>query len=162
MLKTALKNTTSETKKSLKDMEATMTEATFTSQKAESEYNALKDSVSGMMQSWKREVQQLRDEVQRKEDEWAREREQVALKYKSVLKLQQAARWVVAIDVASIRQVPDGYQTSGERLRLETIKTEQKERDEEFVDYFRQELATLRDQFSDNAQRSSKAEITAE
>lgn len=94
MLKTALKNTTSETKKTLRDMEATVSEATTSSQKAEREYLALKDSVGSMMLAWQREVQQLREEVQRKEDEWAREREEVALKYKSVLKLQQAAKYV--------------------------------------------------------------------
>ena len=53
-------------------------------------------------------------------------------------------------------------QPSVERIRLEALKTEQKERDDEFVEYFRQELAMLREQFSDNAQRNTKAEITAE
>lgn len=47
-------------------------------------------------------------------------------------------------------------------MRLEALKTEKKDHDAEFTDYFRQELGMLRDQFSDNAQRSSKAEITAE
>jgi hypothetical protein len=94
ILKTALKNTTSENKKALTDMEATVSEATTISQKAESEYAALKDSVSGMMNAWHREVQELRAQVHRKEEEWAKEREEVALKYKSVLKLQQAAQCV--------------------------------------------------------------------
>ena len=91
MVKTALRNTTTETKKSLKDMEVATAEATATSQRAESEYNALKSSVGGMMQAWQREVAQLRADVQKKEEAWAREREEMALKYKSMLKLQQAA-----------------------------------------------------------------------
>lgn len=105
MLKTALKNTTSENKKALTDMEATVSEATTISQKAEREYAALKDSVSGMMDAWRREVQELRAQVHRKEEEWAKEREEVALKYKSVLKLQQAAQ---CVDHSMVSDYSDG------------------------------------------------------
>lgn len=54
------------------------------------------------------------------------------------------------------------YNYSVERTRLEGMRTEKQSSDAEFAEYFRQELAMLREQFSDNAQRSSKAEITAE
>jgi hypothetical protein len=94
ILKTALKNTTLETNKSLQDMEVTVNEATTISQKAEREYATLKDSVGEMMNAWRLEVHELRAEVHRKEEEWAKEREVVALKYKSVLRLQQAAKCV--------------------------------------------------------------------
>ena len=163
MLKTALKNTALETKKTLNDMEATVSEATTISQKAEREYTTLKDSISGMMGAWRHEVQGLRAEVSRKEEEWAKEREEVALKYKSVLKLQQAAQCVnlcsfyIFFDFVLMMRCP-----SAERLRLDALKMDKAENDAQFGDYFRQELADLRNQFLCNAQRSSKAEITAE
>lgn len=161
MLKTALKNTTSETKKTLKDMEATVNEATTVSQKAESEYATLKDSVGEMMDAWRREVQELRVEVRRKEEEWATEREEVALKYKSVLKLQQAAKYVHSCGTL-FSTVLMTDRTSLERLRLEALKAEKAENQTEFEDRFRRELTNLREQFTCNAQQSSKAEITAE
>ena len=49
-----------------------------------------------------------------------------------------------------------------ERQRLDALKAERSERDAEFAEYFQQELSQLREQFVDNSQRSSKAEITAE
>jgi hypothetical protein len=52
--------------------------------------------------------------------------------------------------------------TSVERLHLEALKTEKAEKETEFEEYFRRELTSLREQFLCNAQRNSKAEITAE
>jgi hypothetical protein len=52
--------------------------------------------------------------------------------------------------------------TSAERLRQEALKIEKAENDAQFEDYLRRELTSLRDQFLSNAQRSNKAEITAE
>lgn len=77
-------------------METTVAEATTTSMKAEREYTALKESLSSMNSHWQREVQSLKAEVKKKEDQWAKEREDMTLKYKSVLKLQQSVRYVPA------------------------------------------------------------------
>jgi hypothetical protein len=47
-----------------------------------------------MLEGWQREAKTIRETLKMKEDEWAAEREQLALKHKSVLKLQQALRFV--------------------------------------------------------------------
>lgn len=75
-------------------METALAQASLLSQKSEREYVTLKDSIKGMTEGWQREVKMLREEVKRKEDEWGKEREEVALKYKSLLKLQQATKLV--------------------------------------------------------------------
>lgn len=75
-------------------MESTVSEATTTSQKAEREYITLKDSVQGMLEGWQKEVKTIREAMKTKDEEWASEREKLALKYKSVLKLQQASKCV--------------------------------------------------------------------
>jgi hypothetical protein len=75
-------------------METALAQASMSSQKSEREYVTLKDSIKGMVEGWQREVKMLREDVKKKEDEWGKEREEVALKYKSLLKLQQATKLV--------------------------------------------------------------------
>ncbi|KAF8315368.1 hypothetical protein DL93DRAFT_886136 [Clavulina sp. PMI_390] len=142
ILKVALKNTTTDTKKSLQSMETSLVEATTKSEKAEREYLALRDSLGSMRETWQREAGELRSEILLKEKEWQQERNNMVSKHQKLLELQQA--------------------NGAQRSRLEDLTEERNQQNDEFVQYFRQELATLRGQFLDNAQRSSKAEITAD
>lgn len=87
-----MKAETASTKKSLRDMEAAMVEATTISQKAEREYITLKDSVKGMTESWKKEVDGLKDDMKKKDDQWKKEVDDVGLKYRTLVKLVQASK----------------------------------------------------------------------
>ncbi|KAF9512661.1 hypothetical protein BS47DRAFT_1345099 [Hydnum rufescens UP504] len=141
-LKTTLKTTSADTKKALRDMETALAQASLSSQKSEREYVTLKDSIKGMVEGWQREVKMLREDVRRKEDEWGKEREEVALKYKSLLKLQQA--------------------TKAERQRLDGLKAESRALDTSFGSYYEKELAGLREEIAKNKDQTKVAERTAE
>jgi len=141
-LKATLKTTSADTKKALRDMETALAQASLLSQKSEREYVTLKDSIKGMTEGWQREVKMLREEVKRKEDEWGKEREEVALKYKSLLKLQQA--------------------TKAERQRLDGLKVESRGLDSSFGSYYEKELAGLREEIEKNKDQTRVAERTAE
>ncbi|KAF8317756.1 uncharacterized protein EI90DRAFT_3084890 [Cantharellus anzutake] len=91
-LKANLKTTSAEAKKSLREMEEMMNQATTSSQKATREYVTLRDSVKSMMEGWQQEVKLLRDEMARKEKVWRTESEGLAAKYQRLIKLQNSAK----------------------------------------------------------------------
>lgn len=72
-------------------MEASLVSATTTSQKAEREYIALKESLNGMMEGWGREVRAVKEGIRSKEEKWEKEREALASKYRGLVELQRAA-----------------------------------------------------------------------
>src|SRR5882762_3891669 len=67
-LKTQLKAETINNKKSIRDMEAALSESTALSQKSEREYITLRDSLKSMTESWKQDIERLRDEMRKKEE----------------------------------------------------------------------------------------------
>ena len=91
-LKAQLKNETTTSKKTMRDMETALAEATALSQKSEREYLTLKDAIKGLQGGWRTDVERLQEEVKRKEEAWKKEIEQVNLKYKTYVKLQQSAQ----------------------------------------------------------------------
>lgn len=73
-------------------MESALAQATISSQKSEREYLTLRESVAGMMEGWQREVKALKEDVRKKEEGWAKEKEDVAVKYRGLIKLVQATK----------------------------------------------------------------------
>lgn len=94
-LKAQLKNETTTSKKTMRDMETALAEATALSQKSEREYLTLKDAVKGLQDGWRADVDRLQEEIKGKEAAWKKEIEQVNLKYKTYVKLQQSAQYVL-------------------------------------------------------------------
>ena len=95
-LKAQLKNETTTSKKSIRDMETALAEATALSQKSEREYLTLKDAVKGLQDGWRADVGRLQEEIKVKEVVWKKEIEQVNLKYKTYVKLQTSAQYVLS------------------------------------------------------------------
>ncbi len=95
-LKAQLKNETTTSKKTMRDMEIALAEATALSQKSEREYLTLKDAVKGLQDGWRADVGRLQEEIKVKETVWRKEIEQVNLKYKTYIKLQQSAQYVLS------------------------------------------------------------------
>ena len=98
--KAQLKSESSTSKKAIRDMEISLSESTALSQKSEREYLTLKDSVKGLSEGWARDVQSLREEMVKKQEESRKEAEEIALKYKSLVKLVQQQQCVLVLYLA--------------------------------------------------------------
>lgn len=91
-LKSQLKNETSTSKKTIKDMESSVTEYTARTQKAEREYTVLRDSIKGLVESFQTDAMNLREEVKRREDKLKTDAEEMGRKYKLLLEQVQKER----------------------------------------------------------------------
>ncbi len=65
-LKAQLKSETSTSKKTLRGMESSLAEATALSQKSEREYITLRDSIKGLVESFKTDAERLREEMRKR------------------------------------------------------------------------------------------------
>lgn len=63
-------------------METALSESTALSQKSEREYVTLRDSVKGLVESWKTDTDRLREEMTKREQKWRGEAESVGKKYR--------------------------------------------------------------------------------
>lgn len=122
-LKTQLKTETAGTKKSLRDMEAALAEATAISQKSQSEYAAVQSAYSRLGESWRKELDGVKADMRAREEALRKETEDVAVKYRSLVKLVQAS--------------------SSERSKLDAAKADAQAMNEEFARPFRAELSAL-------------------
>ena len=68
-LKAQLKTETTTSKKTIREMEAALSESTALSQKSEREYITLRDGMKGMAETWKQDTDRLREEKLRTEGE---------------------------------------------------------------------------------------------
>ncbi|EJD47933.1 hypothetical protein AURDEDRAFT_183690 [Auricularia subglabra TFB-10046 SS5] len=130
-LKTQLKTETASTKRSLRDMEAALSEATALSQKSASEYSALQSSFARLGDSWRRELEGVREEMRAREETLKKEADEIGVKYKALVKLVQAS--------------------AAERARLENARKEAAAVENAFAEEFRGELRRL----ADEVERSS-------
>ncbi|KAL0953914.1 hypothetical protein HGRIS_005080 [Hohenbuehelia grisea] len=97
-LKAQLKSETSTSKRAMREMEATVAEATAVSSKSEREYLTLRDSVRGLVEGFKTDTDRLKEEVRRREERWRAEAESVGAKYRTLVeevKRGEAARALV-------------------------------------------------------------------
>jgi len=95
-LKAQLKNETTTSKKTMREMEIALAEATALSQKSEREYLTLKDAVKSLQDGWRADVERLQEEIKGKEAAWKKEIEQVNLKYNTYVKLQKSSQYVLS------------------------------------------------------------------
>ncbi|KAI9440643.1 hypothetical protein H4582DRAFT_1938325 [Lactarius indigo] len=141
-LKAQLKAETTNSKKSLREMEAALAESTALSSKSEREYITLRDSLKGMKTAWRADVDGLREDMHKREERWRNEAEVTGKKYAKLLeesKLRKA-------DVASVQQ-----------LREEDVRIRHEVEEE-----FREQIRGLQEQVRSSSKASEKAEKTAE
>ena len=84
-LKTQLKNETTTSKKTIREMEAALSESTALSQKSEREYITLRDGMKGMAETWKQDTDRLREEMRRREEKLRTEGERLGKMYKDLV-----------------------------------------------------------------------------
>jgi chromosome segregation ATPase len=125
-LKSQLKTETTNSKKALREMEAALSESTALSQKSEREYITLRDSIQGLVDSWKTDTERLREEMRKREEKWRKEAELVGSKYKKLVEDVRTAHTDrakvtdlrVEVDHVS-KEIEDGFREEIERLKAE-------------------------------------------
>ncbi|KAJ3994777.1 hypothetical protein F5050DRAFT_422751 [Lentinula boryana] len=91
-LRSQLKSETSQSKKSLREMETALAESTALSQKSEREYITLRESLKHLTESWKADTDRLRDEIRKREERLKGEAEVMSKKYRKLVEEVQASR----------------------------------------------------------------------
>lgn len=133
-LKAQLKSETQSSKKSIREMESALTESQARSQKSEREYITLRESMKGLVESFKRDTDGLREEMRRREDKVRTEAEEMGKKY---VKLVEQVK----------KQRDSGESGEVKRLLEENAKVRK-----EIEDKFQTEL----DEMKEEVKRSSK------
>ncbi|KAJ3885799.1 hypothetical protein GG344DRAFT_91158 [Lentinula edodes] len=84
-LRSQLKSETSQSKKSLREMEVALAESNALSQKSERDLKHLTES-------WKSDTERLHDEIRKREEKWKGEAETLCKKYRKLVEEVQASR----------------------------------------------------------------------
>lgn len=88
------KDLESRVKKAEADARAEIEAATAARQKAESECDALRDSVRSLREAWTREVVGYKEEVERVQSQMRDERDAAAKKHDAIMTVVKEQRWV--------------------------------------------------------------------
>ncbi|KAK7686218.1 hypothetical protein QCA50_010438 [Cerrena zonata] len=115
-------------------MESALTESQARSQKSEREYITLRESMKGLVESFKRDTDSLREEMRRREDKVRKEAEEVGKKYITL--------------VEEVKKERD----SGESAEVRRLVEENARMRKEIEDKFRAEL----DEMKEEVKKSSK------
>ena len=142
-LKSQLKNETSTSKKTIRDMESSLTEGTARTQKAEREYAVLRDSIKDLVHSFETDAANLREEVKRREDKLKADAEEMGKKYKRLLEQVQKER------------------ESGGLGEIKWLLHENKRLTEQMETVLKEEMVNLRGEVDRHAQESDEAIQTA-
>ena len=141
-LKAQLKAETTNSKKSLREMEAALAESTALSSKSEREYITLRDSLKGMKSAWRADVDNLREDMRKREERWRGEVETTGKKYAKLVE-ESKARKADALNVEQIRE-------EDARIRRE------------LEEEFREQIGALKERVQSSSESSEKAGKTAE
>ncbi|KAM5531460.1 hypothetical protein V8D89_014850 [Ganoderma adspersum] len=142
-LKSQLKNETTTSKKTIRDMESSLTEGTARTQKAEREYTVLRDSIKDLVNSFETDAANLREEVKRREDKLKADAEEMGKKYKRLLEQVQKER------------------ESGGLGEIKWLLHENKRLTEQMELVLKEEMVNLRGEVDRHAQESDEAIQTA-
>ena len=142
-LKSQLKNETTTSKKTIRDMESSLTEGTARTQKAEREYAVLRDSIKDLVHSFETDAANLREEVKRREDKLKADAEEMGKKYKRLLEQVQKER------------------ESGGLGEIKWLLHENKRLTEQMETVLKEEMVNLRGEVDRHAQESDEAIQTA-
>lgn len=141
-LKAQLKAETTNSKKSLREMEAALAESTALSSKSEREYVTLRDTLKGMKATWRTDVEGLREDMRKREERLRSEAETAGKKYAKLLEESKARK----ADVQNVEQLRE----QDTRIRREV--------EEEFRD----QMLALKKEVQSSSEASQKAEKTAQ
>ncbi|PIL24765.1 hypothetical protein GSI_12651 [Ganoderma sinense ZZ0214-1] len=142
-LKSQLKNETTTSKKTIRDMESSVAESSARMQKAEREYAVLRDSMKSLTHSFETDAANLREEMKRREDKLKTDAEEMGKKYKRLLEQVQKER------------------ESGGLGEIKWLLHENKRLTEQMETVLKEEMVNLRGEVDRHAQESDEAIQTA-
>jgi uncharacterized protein involved in exopolysaccharide biosynthesis len=105
-------------------METALSESSALSQKSEREYITLRESIKGLVETFKHDGEKLREEMRKREEKVKKEVEEVSRKYKALLEEVKT--------------------TSGERKAIQVLKEEDTRVGKELEAEWKAEIARLR------------------
>ncbi|KZT20113.1 hypothetical protein NEOLEDRAFT_1076403 [Neolentinus lepideus HHB14362 ss-1] len=140
-LKSQLKTEVTGSKKSLREMEATVSECTAVSQRSNREYVTLRDSIKGMVDGWKSDMDSLREEMRKREERWRKEAEDVGKKYRTLVDELRAAE--------KAKENVNDLRAEDERVR------------KSIEDDFREEIRTLKEEVERSSKESDESSRVA-
>ncbi|KIJ55301.1 hypothetical protein M422DRAFT_199441 [Sphaerobolus stellatus SS14] len=141
-LKVQLKQETTSSKRTIREMEVTVAESTAISAKSEREYITLRDSIKAMTDGWKKDLAKVKEDMAKKEKESKKEEEAMGKKYKELVRLVTEER--------------------EERAKADALKEEQRSLDKEFEKVFREQLDGFAERISKTFGDSESAKKTAD
>ncbi|OBZ74086.1 hypothetical protein A0H81_06269 [Grifola frondosa] len=144
-LRAQLKSESTNSKKSMRDMETSLTESNARSQKAEREYAVLRDSVKGLVQSFQADTDGVREEMRKREDKLKKEAEEMSRKYKMLVEEVRKEREEGGAGLGDVRA-----------LQAEHVRVTQ-----EIEEGFREEMRQLREDVDRASKESDEAGQTA-
>ncbi|CAE6403039.1 unnamed protein product [Rhizoctonia solani] len=117
ILKSQLKDETTVSKKSMKEMQTTLSQAKAVAQRSEREYVQLRDTLTGMREGWRKEVESLREQMKGSQNE----AQEALSKQATLLKLLEEQKI--------------------EREKMDKLHAEYRAVQDELAEQFRSELA---------------------
>ncbi|KAI0091600.1 hypothetical protein BDY19DRAFT_931298 [Irpex rosettiformis] len=133
-LKSILKSETTTSKKTIREMESSFAESTARTQKAEREYNTLRDSIKGLVDSFKQDHNSLREEMKKREERLRKEADEVKKKYSKLAEEVHKQREAEGSGMKEVRKlkeeaeearrkVEEGLRSDIQKLREEVDKS---------------------------------------
>lgn len=131
-LKAQLKTETTSSKKSIREMESSVAEATARTQKSEREYATLRDSMKGLVDGFKTDAAALREEMRKREEKVKAEAAAAAAKYaklaQQVKKDQEEGgstqvKKLLAEHQRVLKEIEAGLQAELDRLKEDVLKS---------------------------------------
>jgi len=140
-----LKLETTNSKKSIRDMDSTLADATARSQKAEREYVVLRDSLKGLVASFQADTDSLREEMRRREEKVMREAEEMGKRYRQLVEEVRKEREEGGAGLGEVKQLKE----KNDRIRKEVEES------------FREDIEQLRAEVEKSGKESEEAWRTA-
>lgn len=144
-LKGQLKSETTTSKKTIREMEAAVAESTARSQKHEREYVTLRDSIKGLVESFKADQDGLREEMKKREDRMRKEAEDLKKKYHRLVEEVKKERETSGLGIAEVKRLKE---------ESEVVRQEAEDR-------LREDIGKLRDEVDRQMKEDNGAVQTA-
>lgn len=122
-------------------MEASLAESTALSQKSEREYITLRDSIKGMVETWKQDTDRLHQEMKRREDKLVAEAQRAGKMYKDL-----------------VEQIKKKNES---QVLVSKLKEENDEHTKEVEAYWTKQIEVMKEEIERQTRNSEEANKTA-
>lgn len=122
LLKQQLKQETSTSKKTIREMESQLAESTALSKKSEREYITLRDSLKSMAETWKHDAESLKSEMRKRDEKWRKEVDGIGKKYKDLCTSVKEREKIWEEEWKTVKQEDKKKQVEVEKIWMERVE----------------------------------------